>query len=227
MASGRRHRAEGGYPRGEETKARIIRAAIALFGEKGFAGVSTREIAQAADVPAPSLQYYFGNKAGLYQACLADIQDIASKAMEPALRHAEALVAEGAGAESLIEAYCRLLDSMADFMFDAPDADSRALFIAQRRVPSPESKMQKETTLGRRIRDCCTAIIARVSRDEPSAEALRVRAITINGQLLVVHLARRHLMDMIGWDGIGAQRLAALKATIRTQTVAILKSYGA
>src|SRR6185312_1309491 len=59
----------GGYARGDETRERIIDAAVKLFGERGFAAASTRDIATAAGVNAPALQYYFENKEGLYQAC--------------------------------------------------------------------------------------------------------------------------------------------------------------
>jgi len=38
-----------------------------LFGEKGYEGASTRDIAAAAGVNAPALQYYFDNK----RACSA------------------------------------------------------------------------------------------------------------------------------------------------------------
>ncbi|HET7332138.1 TetR family transcriptional regulator, partial [Dyella sp.] len=40
----------GGYARGDETRERIIDAAVKLFGERGFAGASTRDIAAAAGV---------------------------------------------------------------------------------------------------------------------------------------------------------------------------------
>ncbi|MFP3616373.1 TetR family transcriptional regulator, partial [Paraburkholderia sp. SIMBA_050] len=67
-----RHRpaAEGGYQRGEETRAKIIEAALSLFGERGFEGASTRDIAEHAGVNAPALVYYFDNKEGVYQACV-------------------------------------------------------------------------------------------------------------------------------------------------------------
>jgi TetR/AcrR family transcriptional regulator, regulator of cefoperazone and chloramphenicol sensitivity len=68
-----RHAAEGGYQRGEETRARIVTAALKLFGERGFEGASTRDIATSAGVNAPALQYYFDNKEGVYLACIDHI----------------------------------------------------------------------------------------------------------------------------------------------------------
>ena len=52
------------YPRGDETRLRILTTAIRLFGLQGFDGVTTRSIAVEASVPAPSLRYYFENKLG-------------------------------------------------------------------------------------------------------------------------------------------------------------------
>nr|WP_321443748.1 CerR family C-terminal domain-containing protein [uncultured Cohaesibacter sp.] len=54
------------------TRQALIRAAFRLFGEKGFAATSTREIAAAADTNVASIPYHFGSKAGLKMAC-ADI----------------------------------------------------------------------------------------------------------------------------------------------------------
>ncbi len=58
----RRRPTNGGYARGEETRARIIAVALRLFGDRGFDGVSTREIAEEAGVNPPALQYYFDSK---------------------------------------------------------------------------------------------------------------------------------------------------------------------
>ena len=54
-----RRRPAAGYARGEETRLRIIRAAVELFGNQGFDRASTRDIAARAGVNAPVLQYYF------------------------------------------------------------------------------------------------------------------------------------------------------------------------
>jgi AcrR family transcriptional regulator len=51
----------GGYQKGEETKERILNAALEEFGEASFLAVTTRGIAEAACVSLPTLQYYFGS----------------------------------------------------------------------------------------------------------------------------------------------------------------------
>lgn len=54
---------------GQEARKHLLLTALALFAKKGFAKTSTREIARAADVNISAISYYFGDKAGLYEAC--------------------------------------------------------------------------------------------------------------------------------------------------------------
>jgi AcrR family transcriptional regulator len=232
MTGLRRHKTEGGYQRGEETRARIVRAAVALFGEKGFDGVSTREIAAEASVPAPSLQYYFENKEGLYAACLDHIQAEAAVALGPALEAADAVLASESSTAKLIDAYCAVLDALADHLMGTPDAASRALFVARLKMPSKASpKIARKTASagvarsspGMRLQDRCAAIVAHISGMDDDKS--RLVAATLTGQLLTVHLAREHLKTMTGWDEMTPERLAELKKTVRRQTVVLLKAY--
>lgn len=52
----------------DDTRERILEAAAPLFATEGFAGASTRAIAQAASVNIATLAYHFGDKQGLYAA---------------------------------------------------------------------------------------------------------------------------------------------------------------
>lgn len=51
-----------------EARDRLIQVATVLFAEKGLDGVSTREIAKAAQLNISLISYYFGGKEGLYKA---------------------------------------------------------------------------------------------------------------------------------------------------------------
>ncbi|MDD2925221.1 CerR family C-terminal domain-containing protein [Rhodoferax sp.] len=57
---------------GVEARQRLLEAGLTLFAEKGFTKTSTREIAQAARTNIAAISYYFGDKAGLYQAVFTD-----------------------------------------------------------------------------------------------------------------------------------------------------------
>lgn len=61
-------------PGGEENESRrrLLATAGKLFAEKGFDGVSTRDIANAAGVNISLISYYFNGKDGLYTAVLRD-----------------------------------------------------------------------------------------------------------------------------------------------------------
>ncbi len=49
-----------------ETKDKILQQAIFLFSQKGFAGVSMRNLAKAVDISAASLYHHFPDKNALY-----------------------------------------------------------------------------------------------------------------------------------------------------------------
>jgi AcrR family transcriptional regulator len=57
----------------EGTRRRILEAAIGCFAEHGFAGASTREIAERAKVNAAMLSHYFGGKQGVYDATVDEV----------------------------------------------------------------------------------------------------------------------------------------------------------
>jgi TetR/AcrR family transcriptional regulator len=69
-ARGRRALRLGTRGRPEESRASILRAAVAEFAEHGIAGARTDAIARAAHVNKALLYYYFKDKDALYEAVL-------------------------------------------------------------------------------------------------------------------------------------------------------------
>ncbi len=53
-----------------DTKEHIFKIAAQLFAEKGFNGVSMRELSEQSGVSKPTIYYYFGSKEGIYRALL-------------------------------------------------------------------------------------------------------------------------------------------------------------
>ena len=77
----------------EARRGRIVDAALPLFARKGFAGTTTKEIAEAAEVSEALLFKHFPTKAALYVA----IQDFGCRIKEEALERLRQLEPSTAG----------------------------------------------------------------------------------------------------------------------------------
>jgi len=62
---------------GEQTRARIITAAMRCVAEVGYSQATIREIARAAEMTSGSLYHYFPNKSELLRATVREIDEIA------------------------------------------------------------------------------------------------------------------------------------------------------
>ena len=221
-----RHPAEGGYARGEETRRRLIDAAIRLFGERGFNGASTRDIARLAGVNAPALQYYFDSKEGLYQACVDHLLSASEAYFEPVLQAAEAVLADAqASREALIEAFAGLQDAIADHMMANQEAHHRRLFIAQEQAGHGVTGEPLERPGKRRLSQVGAALVARLSGRPADDPLTLLRLMTAHGQLMVFHVVPRTALQTLGWSSLDAQHLEFLKRTVRSQTRALIESW--
>jgi TetR/AcrR family transcriptional regulator, regulator of cefoperazone and chloramphenicol sensitivity len=224
-----RHSVTGGYTRGEETRARIITAAMRLFGEKGYEGASTRDIAAAAGVNAPALQYYFDSKEGVLRACIEFIADRAWESLSEVVIEAERLIAEEAEDEMLIEAYCDIQTRGSEFKFKAADQDDWRLFMARQQA-GLDPDIGFEAVFRRisvRIFAVLTAIIGRLTGRPADDEEVRIRAVALSGQFQVFHVCRRMALRQLDWDEINAERQALIKKVVRDHTRELLRAFAA
>ncbi len=77
-----------GAPRehGDSVRDAFLASARRLFAEKGFDGVSVKELAESAGGNAALVNYYFKNKKGLYRECVMPLADAGLATMERTLR---------------------------------------------------------------------------------------------------------------------------------------------
>ncbi|WP_028222472.1 CerR family C-terminal domain-containing protein [Paraburkholderia oxyphila] len=221
-----RRAVENGYARGHETRARIISAALTLFGAQGFDGASTRDIAESAGVNAPALLYYFGNKEGVYLACVEHIATTISNHLATPLDAAQVMLAADASDEELIEAFRSIQDCLKRYLFTSTEPDSWRLFMAREQAGlGPLFKDgQVSDRLQTRILPMCSAIVRRLMGCKTAYEESMVRAIAITGQLVSIHLTRQSVASALGWKSIDADRVEQIFYVIDEQTVTLLKN---
>ncbi len=216
------------HPRGEDTRLRILRAALEVFATKGYEGASTRMLARQAGVNLPAIQYYFGSKQGLYEAVIDQIAEKMEARMAPVTGEIRAALAEGpASPQELLSLLLRMLDTFVELIMDcdSPDWESRALFFARAEVESAAALEPLYQRVMRRIVEPCAGLVGELlglPADDPKT---LLHAIAVLGQVSI--FCNRKSQRVLGpLPGTGTTMIPAIQAVVREHTAAIFCKSG-
>jgi TetR/AcrR family transcriptional regulator, regulator of cefoperazone and chloramphenicol sensitivity len=215
----------GSHPRGEDTRQRILSAAMEVFATQGFDGTTTRRLADMAQVKLPAIQYYFGNKEGLYRAVVAHLVETMDSRVAPAAERVTlALAEEHVPRDELINLLCLMLETFASLVTDQsfPDWKSRVMFFARAEIePLPALDQMHEWAV-RRIIKPCAAVVGRLMSQPADQEATLLRTLMILGQ--VFFFCNQKGPRVLGWEQIDEARVKAIQSLVREHTQAIFRT---
>ncbi len=220
----------GTHSRGEDTKLRILRAALEVFATEGYEGASTRELARRAGVNLPAIQYYFGSKEGLYEAVVDQIAGRMESRMAPVTAEIRAALGDSPplgepSRQEILVLLLRMLDAFVELIMDRESADweSRALFFARAEIESAAALEPLYRRVMLRIVEPCAVLVGRLlGRPAEDAETL-LRAIAIIGQVTI--FCNRKTARVLGCRvDPGAANTAAVQAVVRAHTKAIFQA---
>lgn len=215
--------ASAGYRKGEETQQRILDVALNAFGRASFKTVTTRRIAQAAGVSLPTLQYYFGDKEGLYRACAHAIVERYRRHTSAAAQAARALSENGA-AETTRAQLKALIRALAEFLVGSTEAERWAQFVARElRDPGPAFEILYES-LWRPGVELIARLIARILGRPQSDPAARIQALLLISSLLAFQSGRSVSLRTMRWSSIGPKELTMVLSILDAQIDAIGQS---
>ncbi len=221
--SKRRHNSEAGYPRGAETRARIILAALEAFGTHGFGGTSTRLLADKAGVTLPALQYYFDDKEGLYLACAAYIAEALASRLGPQIEKIAVRVADPTTSRRALRGLLdELLDNLADLFLGTHELEKWVLFIIREQAqPTKAFDIIYEHVM-RKVAMSCAALIAQIVNRPSIDSEVRLCAAGLIGQIIFFRTGRTAVLRFLDWPDFDADRLATVKVMLRNHTTAAL-----
>jgi AcrR family transcriptional regulator len=195
-------------PRGEETRAALVAAALKLLGDKGFEATSTRAIAAEAGVTVAMIAYHFGGKEGLRAAC----------------------------ADFVAERMRAIFATVGDFRADTPE-EARAALVALARAlirgvvvdeaarplarfllrevsdASPAFARLFETALAPLHARACRLWARATGRPAESVEA-RLNVFAVVAQIVYFRIARAPVLLRMGWSEIGQSEAAAIESVV-------------
>jgi AcrR family transcriptional regulator len=162
---------------GEQSRERLLHAALNLFAERGYSRTSTRDIAEAAGTNLAAIRYYFGDKAGLYRAAF----------FEPHATPPAALL-EGRDltlGQALRALFCSFLTPLAQ-----GDLTRQCMRLHMREMLEPTGLWQEEIDQGiRPLHDALLAALCRHVGVRRADDELRRLAICIAALGVHLHVA--------------------------------------
>ncbi|AXH60193.1 CerR family C-terminal domain-containing protein [Pseudomonas amygdali] len=213
------------YQCGDETRTRIIEAAIDVFATNGFRAATTRQIATKAGVNTPALQYYFENKEGLYRACVEQITEQASDYFKPVLERIQASVLASPNAENAIALFCELQEAIVDRLLTCGGLDDpKRLFMSMSQTGQGLEcgfQLMRERVADKI--DACAQNLVMIACDLPSeSPVVKVKAMTLLGQALIFHVGRHYTQAALNWASITNEEITLLKDVLRQHAVTSL-----
>jgi len=176
----------GIYTRGEDTRRRILEAAIEVFAAEGYEGASTRHLAERAGINLPAIQYYFGSKDGLYRAVIDYvIQEIEAHFAPIVAPVRAALARDDAGHAELLEALCRMLEAFVALIAGGSGLESRRLLFARAEIEQTAGLDALHECGMRQMYEPCLSLVTRLIGQSGEAEEMALRTLLLIGQVTI------------------------------------------
>ena len=218
-----RHYRRAQRDRGADTRARLIDAALDVFGRLGFEGASTREIAKEEDANLAAIVYHFGSKVALHVAVaehiVARVRERIGRGIAAAALPEATATPEGARA-----ALANLVANLVDVLLGDADAERWARFIIREQM-QPTAAFDVIFGFMGPAHGIATRLVAVALGREEDEEA-RIRCFTILGQVMVFRVAQTLVLRRMNWHSIGEPEREKIKRIVIAQAMTILDAEG-
>lgn len=200
----------------EGTALALIDAATELFGQKGFAGTSTRELAAKAGVNIASIAYHFGSKNGLRRACAQCFSTRIARQIG-VLPEPESLTPEAA--EAVLR---QVILRMVDFMIGSPEARNTIYFVIREISENSETIdiMYENVVMPMHGRIC--RLVGLATGLPPDTARLKLSVFGFIGQILYFRIGGPIVSRRMGWPDIGPHEIAQITEVLLAQLEAAL-----
>lgn len=218
--------------RGDETRQRLILAAVDVFGRLGYEGASTRKLAEAADANLAAIPYYFDSKEGMYLAAAKHIVEGVDEHLKPSVermmddlmrvtREGQVPLDKGTALSMLHE----LLSKLAEIILRKEGSSWARFIIREQMEPTAAFEVLYEGFMKRFV-ELVARFVGCLSEQPADGKAVRLLALTLIGNVLIFRMAHAAALRQMGWEEIGPIELAEIQKVVRANVSAILSGTG-
>lgn len=205
--------------RGDQTREKLLIAAVDVFGRVGFDGATTRMLCEKAGANQQAIAYYFKSKEGLYLAAANSIGDGIKDHIAPLRSLVFARVEEARsgtvplGTDEARRLLTEIIQRMAA-LFASSRSEPWARFIIREQMqPTTAFRYLYDDLMGPLL-NICDHLIGALLGEDPASEHVRLRTLSLVGSVLMFRMGRASVLAALNWETIDDKGLAAIGALV-------------
>jgi AcrR family transcriptional regulator len=203
--------------RGDQTREKLLIAAVDVFGRVGFDGATTRMLCEKAGANQQAIVYYFGNKEGLYLAAATSIADGIKDHIAPLRSLVFARVEEACsgttplGTDEARRLLTEIIQRMAALFVSSRSEPWARFIIREQMQPTAAFRCLYDDLMGPLL-NICDHLVGTLLGEDPACEHVRLRTLSLVGSVLMFRMGRASVLASLNWKTIDDKGLAAIEA---------------
>ena len=209
-----------GYAKSEETRQKILTAALDLFGDRGFSDVGTREIAKKVGVNQPAINYHFVSKEGLYLACADKIISEYQEFGAHYLIDVQQLLQTNPTPQQAREALTKIIVELAHF-FLKPNSLSHAFFSVHEMHHPSSAYDRLYNNIWLPGVELVSSLIEAIYGEDAVKDVARMEALMLISSLVTLTTGRQVTLQSMDWAEIGEPQIEFISRLLTAQIARI------
>ena len=213
---------DGLSARGDQTRQRLLLAAMDIFGKQSYDSTSTRNLADAAGVNLSAIPYYFGGKQGLYLAVAEEIANRLHQRLHPLVSETRQMLAQSPpmDREQVLAQFRRFVETFTRTLVGDNVKPAQISFIVHEQLKPSEAFERIYRQAMHPVHSTLGLLIARLLDQPPEEDSVILHTHAVIGQTLGFVMTRSTLLRRLNrWD-LDADIRAGIVETVAQMSVA-------
>lgn len=208
----------------ENSKAKILDAALTVFSKNGFEGARTRDIADLAGVNIATLHYHFKSKDNIYGSVIEEIHAASGAQIMGVMIAQKKIIESSKNKKELVEALNTMSHAFVEMIIN-PQNKRFAKIIAHEQIEqSKHFKELFETVMKRVCEPFLTAIAKITDKKTSDIEAILITH-SLHGILTSFLHNQSSLFYLSGWKGYNKNNAKHINSHISQMINSLFKPY--
>ncbi len=201
----------------KNTKSKLLATAAKMFARRGMDGVSTRELAKAANVNLCAINYYFGSKQNLYEAVIDSLIQTITDSLLIVINHQSEQ-------NNPLNGIKNIIGNFFDFLYSDSVSDSQAMLMINEIISPSKAYEQIYAKILEPVHKQISQMVASYLDTDEKDTKVPILTHTLFGQAVIFRIHKEALLRQMNLKIYDKQLLQNIRKHIEENCEAILEA---